>query len=179
MSKFYLFIWLKWVVRVTLCSVAFAFMLSLFITLYSYFNSGVTSLTPELYSALWSIFKFWLSIAWSFTLLFALFRSIKYIFNTPINGYIFRLQECGRYANIEYIGYGDLVRVWRKWFMLLIWLSVVFMILSTIFLYLFNAGENIFGWFSIEWLYGYIVLSGYFSFILLPSRCKRVKVVKC
>jgi Ca2+/Na+ antiporter len=179
MLKFYLHIWLRWALRVTLCSVIVAVVLSFSVTLYSYLKGEATFLTPQLYGALWSIFKFWLSIGWSFTLLFALIRSIKYIFNTPLEGYVFKLQECTRSSYIEYIGYGDLVKVWRKWFMLLIWLSVVMMLFSTLFLYIFSAEGDLYRWFSIEWMFGYILLSGYLSFILLPSRCKRVKVVKC
>ncbi len=179
MPKFYFLLWVKWAIRITLCSVALAFVLSFLVTFYAFVKQGMPAFTLEINRALLDIFKFWFSVSWNFTLLLSLFRSIKYIFNKPLNGYKLVLKDCKFREKIEVVGYGDLVKVWRKWFMLLIWLSVVGMIFTTITIYLFGNTQNIFVWFKIEWLYGYILIAGYFSFILLSNRCKRVKVVKC
>lgn len=179
MSKFYLFLWLKWALRVTLCSVVIAIVLSMFITLYLYVNQGMPSVNDEIVSALLQIFKFWFSIVWSMTLLLALFRSLKYIFNSCLNGYELKLLSCDKKEIIENIGYGDLVKVWRKWFMLIIWIVAAQMILAIIFTYIFTSYSGIFDWFNIYFLFIEVLIAGYFSFILLGGKCKQVKVVKC
>ncbi|MFA7501052.1 MAG: hypothetical protein WCY85_08630, partial [Sulfurimonas sp.] len=90
-----------------------------------------------------------------------------------------KLLTCEGSDVIEVIGYGDLVKVWRKWLMLLIWLVGSAMILALIYTNLFTSYDGVFEWFSIYWLYGFILLSGYFSFIILSSKCKKIKIVTC
>jgi len=180
MNSFYLFLWLRWSIRVSLCSVLMAFILSFFISLYIYINSSnIKSFDMEILNALVEVFWFWFSILWTLTLLLALFRSIKYIFNTCIKGYELKLLTCESKEIIEVIGYGDLVKVWRRWFMLLIWLVASLMIFSLILTYIFSEYTSIFEWFNIFWLYAFVILSGYFSFILMIAKCKRVELKKC
>lgn len=186
MNKFYFFLWLKWSIRLTISSIVLASILSFVITLVIYFNQGMASLNTEVFYALIDVFKFWFPISWSFTLLISLFRSLKHIFNSCINGYELKLLECFSTLEkgaipqvIDYIGYGDIVKVWRKWFMLIIWLVGSQMILALFFTYMFTSYAGIFDWFNIYWLYSFIIIGGYFSFIVLSLKCKRVKVVKC
>jgi len=137
------------------------------------------SIDAKVFAALRDILDFWFPIVWSFTLLLALFRSIKYIFNTCINGYKLNLLTCSESEIIMSIGYGDLVKVWRRWIMLNIWLVGGLMVIAVIFTSLFTNFNGVFEWFSIYWLFSFILLSGYISFMLLGSRCKQVRVVKC
>ncbi len=122
----------------------------------------------ELNDALFSIFKFYFPLAWSFTLFIALFRTLKYIFNTPLNGYELKLLACENDEIIDEIAYGDLVKVWRKWFMLMIWLVGA----QSIFVLLFTGVD-------IYILFIEILLAGYLSLVLIAGRCKRVKIIKC
>ena len=179
MLKFYFLLWLRWAARVTTCSILLAYLFTVIITAIIYFMGSMPNVDSEIFSALRDILDFWFPIVWSFTLLLALFRSIKYIFNTCINGYQFNLLTCRDSEVINSIGYGDLVKVWRRWIMLNIWLVGGFMIIAVIFTSLFTSYEGIFDWFSIYFLGGFILLSGYISFILLGTRCKQVRVVKC
>ena len=179
MSKFYFFLWLKWSTRLSLCSTILAAILSLFITFYIYLSQGMATLSSEVTSALIDIFVFWFPVVWSLTLLLALSRSLKYIFNVCISGYKIHLYSCNGKELIEDVGYGDLVKVWRKWFMLIIWLVGSFMVLSLAFTYVFTSYGGVFEWFNIYWLFSFLLVSGYFSFLLMTTRCKRVKVVKC
>jgi len=181
MSKFYLELWLSWSLRVIFCSLFFAFVFALMITLGIYAKQGFSSLDKQSISALLEIFKFWFFISLNLAVLLALFRSIKYIFNMPHAGYMFKLKQCSKDNSSEYIeiiGYGDLVKVWRKWFMLLIWLVGSLMILALIITYLFTSYTSLFDWFNIYILYFFILTSGYFSFSVLANRCKSVKIVK-
>lgn len=179
MSKFYFFLWLRWSTRLTLCSTILASIFSLFITLYIYINQGIPALSSEVRSALIDVFVFWFPIIWSFTLLLALFRALKYIFNVCISGFKLHLYSCNSKEILEEVGYGDLVKIWRKWFMLIIWLVGSLMVLSLVFTHLFTSYGGVFEWFNIYWLFAFLLVSGYFSFMLMTSRCKRVKVVKC
>lgn len=179
MSSFYFHLWLRWSLRVTLCSISLASLFSILITIFIYLRSSTTSLDAKVFNALFDVFWFWFILLWSLSLLIALFRSIKYIFNTCIQGYELKLLTCNTKEIIEVIGYGDLVKVWRKWFMLLIWLVASMMIVSVVLTYIFSEYSSIFEWFNIFWLYAFVIVSGYFSFVIMIAKCKRVEIKKC
>jgi len=172
MNSFYFWLWLKWSLRVTICSVVMASILSSFVTLFLYLNQTTIPFDNTVLYALVDIFLFWFALFFSVTLLLALFRSIKYIFNVCIQGYTLKLLSCNTQDIIDIIGYGDLVKVWRKWFMLLIWLVATMMIVALVV-------STTFEWFNIYWLYAFVMLSGYISFIFMIARCKRIELVKC
>lgn len=179
MSNFYLYLWLRWAFRISVCSVGIASFVSAIITFTLYYLSSTTSVDAKVFSALLDVFWFWFPLVWSLSILLVLFRSIKYIFNICIKGYELKLLTCTSKEVVEVIGYGDLVKVWRRWFMLLIWLVASMMIISLILTYIFSSYISIFEWFNIFWLYAYVVVSGYFSFILMIAKCKRVEIIKC
>jgi hypothetical protein len=170
-------------VRLTLTSIASSAFIAAFITLFIYLSQGMKTIDTGIFAALVSIFKFWFILSWNITLLLALFLSLKYIFNNCIAGYKLNLLSCTKEDKIgvplKIVGYGDLVKVWRKWLMLLIWLVGAQMILALIFMKLFSSYVSIFGWFNIYVLYFFILLAGYFSFMILSVRCKKVRIVKC
>ena len=167
---------MKWALRVTLCSTILATLLTTFITIYIYINQGMVTLNSEVGRALFDIAQFWFPIVWSLTLLLALFRGVKYIFNNCSSGYQMKLLTCKK-EEIDVVGYGDILKVWRKWFMLLIWLIAAEAIITLAFSYMFSFSFS--EWFDIYVLYFFILIGGYFSFIILSSRCKQIKVVKC
>ncbi len=179
MYRFYFLLWLRWAIKLFTCSVVLAVVVSFFITLYIYIKQGMPTLHVEIFTALFQIILFWFPILWSVMLLVALFRGLKYIFNICIAGYELKLYSCDLKETLLHVGYGDLVKVWRKWFMLIIWLVGAMMILSLSYTYLFTSFDGVFEWFDIYWLFGFILVSGYFSFIFMSARCKRIKIVKC
>jgi len=179
MSRFYFTLWMKWATRVSICSIILACGFAFLITTALYVNQGMPSLNLEVIQALWQVFNFWFPLSWSLTLFIALFRSLKYIFNNCNGGYELKLLTCQNYEVIPDIGYGDLIKVWRKWFMLIIWLVGAQMIFSLAFTYMFTSFSGVFEWFNIYFLFLFVLLAGYLSFILLSARCKNIKVVKC
>lgn len=182
MSRFYLLLWLKWALRLTLSSILGAVVLSFFVALTIYYFKDMPPLNDAVLWALFDIASFWFTLLWSLTLLLFLFRGMKYIFNDCINGYNLKLLTCPKENKselVEVVGYGDLVKVWRKWLMLMIWLVGAQMILALIFTHFFSSFSSLFDWFNIYLLYGFILIAGYFSFMILSVRCKRVKIVKC
>ena len=182
MSKFYLHIWLSWALRLTLSSLTLALLLSVGITFFLFVKQGFPLLSKEVIQALLSIVIFWFAPLWGITLLYSLFRGIKYIFNICKEGYKLELLSCpkeGRVETIEIVGYGDLIKVWRKWLMLIIWLVGAQMIIAMALNYLLSSSSLSLDWFNIYLLYGFILLAGYFSFMILSVRCKRVRLVKC
>lgn len=182
MSRFYTFLWLFWSFRLTLNSILIASVISIFITIGIYINQGSQELNQRVYEALFLVFKFWFVLSWSLTLLLSLFRELKPVFNRCINGYKLTLLSCpseGKQEKIKEIGYGDMVKVWRKWFTLLIWLVGAEMILGVAFTKLFTSHTAIFDWFNIYILYGFVLIGGYFSFMILSMRCKKVKIERC
>lgn len=182
MSKFYLSLWLKWSVHLSSTSAFLAGLFSFFITLTLYINQGAVALNASVLQALLDVFLFWFPLVWSITLLIALFRSLKIIFNRCFHSYEMKLLICKKEQNsetIDVVGYGDIKSVWRKWLMLIIWLVGAQMIVALIVTKLFTSYEAIFDWFSVNVLYGFILVAGYISFVLLSSRCRLVKVKRC
>ncbi|MEN4046950.1 hypothetical protein [Sulfurimonas sp. NWX367] len=186
MSRFYFFIWLQWAVKLTLYTALLTFFIAAFITLVIYISQGTGTLDNEITRALLTIFKFWFMVAWNFALLIVLFRSLKYIFNKCIKGYVFVLLGCPKEETneetgkiIDEIGYGDLLKVWRKWFMLMIWTVAGEMIVAVIVMKLFSSYESVFTWFNMYVLHIFILIAGFFSFIVLSVKCKKVQVKKC
>jgi len=182
MLKFYLFLWLSWLFRVVLCTLLSAALFAFIVTLFIYVKQGFMPIDRVVFEALLKIWTFWFSILLNLSLLFALFRSVKYLFNHCYAGYILKLKACtkkesGKY--IEIIGYGDLLKVWRKWFMLLIWIVGSLMILAFVLTHLFTTYNSLFDWFSIYLLYLFIAIGGYFSFVFITARCKCIEVIKC
>lgn len=181
-NKFYLSLWFFWAIRVTVSSVVLGSLLATIITLFIYLTQGSVEINEKVIGALIKLFIFWFAIVWNLTLLLALFRSIKGLFNRCNGGYTLQLLSCPKESQskvIENIGYGDLVKVWRKWFMLLIWLVGAEMVIALAFTLLFTSYNGLFEWFSIYVLYGFVLLGGYFSFMILASRCKQVRISKC
>jgi len=185
MQKFYLELWLFWAFRVIFCSLGLAFFFALLITAVLYLKQGMPSLNEEVQAALFELFKFWFFFSLNIAVLIALFRSVKYLFNKPHAGYMLRLKKCSqdkdeeKKSYLEAVGYGDLIRFWRKWFMLLIWIVGSFMVIALIVTYLFTPYKALFDWFSVYVLYGFILAGGYLSFIFMPVRCKSMRIIKC
>ena len=182
-SRFYLLLWLRWAVGLSTLSVLLAVLVSAGITLSIYVNQGMKELSVEVVTALSTIFEFWFAISCSVTILLSLFLTLKYVFNKCYAHFQLNLLTCPNddgesYAILE-VGYGDLVKVWRKWLMLLIWLIGAQMIFAVIFMKLFSVYAGVFEWFSVYILYIFLLIAGYFSFIILTLRCKKVRVVKC
>lgn len=178
MRIFYFLLWFRWGIRLILCSVTLALLISFIITVVIYIKQGSPIFSPEVFIALFNIIKFWFPLAWSITLLVALFRSLKYLFNIDIKGYKLLLLNCSLEV-IEEIGYGDLVKVWRKWFMSMIWLVSIQMLLALSFTYFLKPSLNIFDWFNIYILFVFILFAGFIALVLLTGRCKRIRVIKC
>lgn len=179
MRSFYFRLWLKWALRVTVESVAFGAVMAGFIVLFIYLKKGMPPLDTEVGNALSDLFRFWFGLAWSVALLLSLFRSIKYIFNRCENGYKLQLLSCETQEEIVPVGYGDLVRVWRRWLMLLIWSSAVLIMLLTLVMRFVFGIDTLFSWLNIYALYAIILLGGYISLVLLMARCKKIRTVRC
>jgi len=179
MFKFYFLLWARWAFFVTLYSSASAVILAFFFTLGSYLYQGAPQIDVQIKEALWSVFFFWLGVAWSVSILGTLFFRLKTIFNTCIGGYRLRLLSCQSGEPLKVIGDRDIVKVWRKWFMLLLWLVAALSLFLALFFFVFYDKEGAFGWFNIYMLYGLILLAGYLSFMLLGSRCKKVRTQRC
>jgi hypothetical protein len=169
MLKFYLLLWRTWLVRFVACSVFLAALLAGVVSLFLYVKAGMIKLDTNTIDAMKDIFVFWFGVFFAFSILFALFRSLKFIFGKCFDGYELKLLECNRVDIVEQIRYADLIRVWRKFFMLLIWIVAFEMMLF----YVWRNSLNIYA------LFGFVILGGFFVFVLLLARCKKIKVIKC
>jgi len=179
MFKFYFLLWVRWAFWVSLYSVLGAAVLALLASVATYFYQGALQMHEAIAEALLDVFLFWFGVAWSVTILGTLFLRLKTIFNTCIGGYRLRLLGCQSGEPLEALGHGDIVKVWRKWFMLLLWLVAALSLLLALLFAVFFTEEGVFGWFNIYMLYGLILLAGYLSFMLLGSRCKKVRTQRC
>lgn len=179
MLRFYLIIWLFWLTKSVVFTFTAACGFALLITVFIYVKLGLPPINGEIQNALIDIFQFWFPVTLSFSLLIALFLSLKSIFNRCIEGYSFKLLSCDAKEVIEKIRYQDTLKVFRKWLMLIIWLVGVQMVVAFAVMKFFIHFDSIFEWFDIYLLFVFIALAAYISFILLAGRCKRIKVSRC
>lgn len=168
MSKFYLLLWLRWLVRVVLYSLLLGVLLTILVTLGVYIRQGMPPLQGDVVDAVSKIFTFWFALLYNLSLLVVLLREIGYIFGVCHNGFMLEMGSCADAKN----------RLRRRWLMVLIWLVAVEILLMT-FVNFLVQGSLSFWWYSIYLLYGAIAVGGYFSFVLLSLRCKQIKVVRC
>lgn len=178
-KQFYFLLWFWWALRVSALSIFFGIILSLLVTLFLYFFHGAKPMSNEVFSALQDIFLFWFSICWSISLLMSLFVGLKYIFNRCYGRYKLQLLDCPSKEVLDHIYFTDLVRVWRKWFMITVWIVGVEMIFAIAIHRFFFSEAALFEWFGIYTLYGFILLSGLGSFALMIFRCDKVRMVQC
>jgi hypothetical protein len=179
-SKFYISLWWSWAWRLSISTIVYTSLFSGLMTLILYLKEGMKPFHSELFEALVIIFEFWFLVFFGIALLLSLFQGLKHIFNHCHHTYSLELLSCPQEAKMQkIIGYGDLVKVWRKWFILLIWLVGAQMVLAVILSRLLSDTNSLVRWFNIYSLYGFILVAGYFSFILLVARCKKVRIVKC
>jgi len=183
MRSFYLQLWFFWMLRLIATTLLVAVVIAAGITAVIYIRQGSLALEKSVVDALVAIWQFWFMIALNFSLLFALFRGVKYLFNRCYGGYSWRLKSCSHGAEgaayIDPIGYGDLIKVWRRWLLYIVWMSASFMIVTMALHALIYGQAPLFAWFSIYWLYLFIVLGAYPALFLLSLKCKAIKVKRC
>lgn len=182
MLRFYLFLWLEWIVRMFIVTLLFTSIMSLVITLFLYISREMPPLSGEIYRALFEIFRFWFLLLLNIAIPLALFINVKYLFNSSYGGICLRLLSSikdGEVEVIDTIGYGDLVQVWRRWLFYIVLGSSLLVLLSALFTYLFTQYDSLFDWFSVYTLYLFVTLSGLFSIVLLTKSFKALRLERC
>jgi hypothetical protein len=140
---------------------------------------GMPELNEDVWLALWEITRFTFPLTWSIALLIGLLLSVKRLFYRCIGGFEMALQSCDGETMIETPGVEDTLKLWRKWFFAIIWAVAAQVIAGVLVSYLSGSGESLLGWFSIYWLYLFVLLAGLVTLPLMGIRCDMVKVRKC
>ncbi len=182
MLSFYISLWLFWLVRMLILTPLIGVVLSACVTFVVYAKEGFAPLSADVFGALFDIFSFWFILLVNLALLIALFVNTKYFFNRCYNGFSLKLLSCSKNEDpvvLEEFGYGDLVKVWRKWLLLIVYHSGAFVLLTTLFYYFFYPSNSLLDWFSISILYIFIHLAGFFSLFILANYSKNVRIEKC
>ncbi len=178
MRKFWLGLWTYWAVWLTLFSVSAGLFLAAMITFSLYLLKGAPSLEPEVVSALQEITLFWFGLTWSITLLIALFLVVRRLFYRCIDHRQLTLPECSGSGSIKKADLGDIIKLWRKWLMAIIWATAAQAIIIIVLRYLFGMADLL-SWFSVYWLYLFVLIAGLITLPLMQARCKLVKVAAC
>jgi len=179
MGKFSLFLWLFWVKNITLKSFLYGAVFAFVLTIFFYIFYGMPSLSEDILHALYEVFSWSFAFTWSISFLLFLFREFLSVFERCIVGYKLQVLDCQTKEPLVAIGYGDIVKIWRRWFFVLIWLVASCFILLSVFLYLLGSAQSFREIFSIYLLYVFVMFSGYISFLFLIYRCKKTKVQRC
>lgn len=178
MRRFWLGLWLYWAVWLTLFSVGAGALLAAAVTLLSYFLKGAPALDLEILAALGEIAFFWFGLTWSLALLVALFLVIRRLFYRCIDHHQLTLQNCSGRESMNKAGTEHTLRLWRKWLMAIIWATAAQIIVVITVRYALGT-EDLLSWFSVYWLYLFVLISGLMTLPLMEARCKVVKVQKC
>lgn len=181
MRKFWFLLWLDWAIFITISSLLFATVIDSILTLSIYILKDMPILDTQSLNALGTIWKFWFAILWSATLLLSIFLSMKRFFNKCYDGYKLQLLTCAVRDEevIDIVLLGDIVKVWRKWLMVLIWGVAVEILFVSIGRYFLGFGLDFWVWFNMLWLYLFILLAALSSLPLMAARCKRIRLARC
>jgi len=182
MLRFYTLLWLEWVFRMFVVSLLLASVMSFAVTFFLYVSRETPPINLEIYRALLEIFRFWFLLLLNIAIPLALFINIKHLFNRPYSGFSLRLLNYPKDAKaevLEEIGYADLVLVWRRWLFFIVSFSTLLVLLLALFSYIFTPYSSIFDWFDVYFLYLVVLISGFFSIVLLANRSKYLRVEKC
>ena len=179
MFRFWLMLWARWALWLTLFSMLSALLLSVVATLGIYSLKGAPSLENDVTEALSEIGRFAFLISWSVMLLAAFFFSVRRLFGTCIDGYEMVLLGCDGKEEITRPGIADTAKVWRKWLFVIIWVVAAQVIAVAALHNLLLPGEGMMAWFSVYWLYLFILLAALATLPLMGSRCSQVRVRRC
>jgi len=178
MRRFWFGLWTYWIGWSTLWSLLSAALLAGVITAVLYVLKGSPAIEGEVFGALRDIARFWFAIIWSLTLLIALFLVVKRLFYRCIDHKELALEACSGREDLEQAGMRDVIKIWRKWLMAIIWASAAQVIIVIAVLYLFGSSDLL-SWFSVYWLYLFLSIAGLLTLPLMEARCKLVKVRRC
>ncbi len=180
MNRFFLLLWIFWLAYVVFWSFVLGSLLATVITLFLYIRSGMPEFTDAVVYALLDVGHFLFMITYNIALLIVLFLSIKQLFKRCFDRWRLELIGCLEYKTVlSDIGYGDLIHIWRRWMMYLVWFSAFFMIVNLIFSKVFGEFHSVFEWFDIYHLYSYIAIGGFFALRQITINSKYVKVKSC
>lgn len=179
MRNFWLGLWARWATWLTLFSIASGAIAAAAVTLALFIVKGMPELNDEVWLALWEIGRFTFPLTWSIALLIGLLLSVKRLFYRCVGGFEMALQSCDGETLIEKPGVEDTLKLWRKWFFAIIWAVAAQVIGGVLVTYLTDSGESLLGWFSIYWLYLFVLIAGLVTLPLMGIRCDMVKVRKC
>jgi len=179
MRRFWFFLWFDWVVFITISSLLFSTVIDFILTFSIYISKGMPTFDTETLNALGAIWKFWFGIIWSATLLLSIFLSMKRFFNKCYDGYKLQILTCKEFEVIDIVLLGDVVKVWRKWLMVLIWGVATEILFVSVVRYFLGLGLDFWVWFNMGWLYLFILLAALSSLPLMAARCKRVRLTRC
>lgn len=178
MRRFWLGLWAYWAMWSTLFSVLSALIIAFAITLGLYLLKGAPALDGTVWSALFEIARFWFALLWSFTLLLALFLVVRRLFYRCIDHRRLMLHACDGSEVMMKAGTGDVIKVWRKWLMAMIWATAAEIIIVIAMRHLAGFGDLL-SWFSVYWLYLFVLIAGLITLPLMQARCRLVKVGRC
>lgn len=179
MHRFWVKLWAYWTVWITLFSVVIGVLLSTIISAGIYLFLGAPAMDGEIIQALLDLAYFWFAPAWSIGLLAGLLLSLKRLFFHCFDGYQLVLYGCDGDALKPPLHLEETLKAWRKWFFLTVWIVAIEVVGGVGIALLFGYGEGLMGWFSIYWLYLFILCSALVTLPLMASRCKMVKVERC
>lgn len=154
-------------------------LLALLITGGIYLGKGAVPLNAEVWLALRDLFWFWFALSWSISLLIGLLLVVKRLFYRCIDHKRLVFVLCPSQEEIRDLRVEDTIKLWRKWLISIIWAVAAQVVIVIAIEYLMGRGESVLSWFSIYWLYLFVLIAGAITLPMMDARCKMVKVKQC
>ncbi len=173
-KNLYLKLYLFWAIWVSLRSVFFALILSIFSALSIYISKGFPSFSVETLLALKEIAIFSFPISFSLSFILMLLLVFKALFSKNIDGVIFKLYDC-KDEIISKPLLSDVVIIWRKWLFVTVWTILIFMVLCLGLFKLISGDFPPLSWFNGISLYILIMLLGGAVFVTGIKSCKKIR----
>ena len=179
MRRFWIGLWWQWALWMTLRSLLWAAIGSVVVTLVLYGYKGMPALDEEVLTALADIACFGFPVVWCISFLAAFFLSVPRLFGRCIDHFRMTLLSCDGETPIENPGSADTLRVWRKWLFVIVWAVAAEVVIAALLYYPFSTEEGVMAWFSLPWLYLFVLLAALATLPLMGARCPLVRVQRC
>lgn len=169
---------LRWIVTFGVIAITIAVGFATAVSVITYLYKGLPSLNPKTWSALGTIWNFWLWIGYGVGMIGAVVISLKNILYRCIEGSEAVLLNC-KGDEVEQFEWKPYFKLWRQWFFALIWLNAAQAIILIALHKLIVGGALWFGWFSGVGMGIMMSVSGALAVVITIRRSSRVRVRLC
>lgn len=178
MNRFYLILGVRWIISFIFIGVTVSTVFATLMSIGTYAYKGFAPLDAQTWSALQTIWLFWLGIGYGIGMIAALVLALGTLLYRCIEGQRLLLLNC-KEERIESLELKPYFKLWRKWFFTIIWINAAQAVILIVIHKLLFGGAVWISWFNPWIVTPMIIFSGLLALPIMIRRSKRVRIEPC